>query len=67
MAFTIHRAVELTRQVWNYAKADWDLLRDSLDEVNWDLFRSLKPNECAKALTEQIIELADHRALAEQL
>ena len=58
LSFAIHRSKEQTREVWDYKNADWDLLQDSLDEENWDLLRSLDPDNGAATLTAKILELA---------
>ena len=42
------------RKVWNYELGDWDLLRDSLDEVDWNFMRSLDPDEGAATLTAKL-------------
>ena len=58
-SFALPRSVELSRAVWNYGKADWELLYDSLEYENWEILRTLDPNECAAALTSKIMELAE--------
>ena len=45
----------LHRQVWNHDDADWELLNDSLSEVNWDSLRSCTTDEGAARLTETIL------------
>jgi hypothetical protein len=42
------------RSVWDYAKADWDRLRDSLEEVDWDFVRTEDVHEGTRKLTETI-------------
>ena len=55
MNFAIPRTVESQREVWNYKQADWDLLRDCLDEVDWDFLRSVDPDDGAATLTAKIM------------
>ena len=49
----------IKRKVWNFAKADWPLLKDSLEEFNWEFLRSDHPDDGAINLTNTILELAE--------
>ena len=49
----------LPRKVWDYKKADWDLLKDSIEEEKWDFLRSLDPNVATVAFTEKLLAYAE--------
>ena len=59
MAFGVARTTKVKRTVWNYKNADWDLLKDCLDEESWDFLRRLDPDEGTIALTKKIMELSE--------
>ena len=38
---TIPTTKILKRKVWNYSTADWDLLNDTLGDINWEFLRRI--------------------------
>ena len=42
----------LEREVWNYSKADWQMLKDLLEIEDWNCIRSDSPDTSALYLTE---------------
>ena len=57
--FALPRAARTKRNVWNYSKADWDRLRDNLQDQDWNVLRSLGPDEGTAALTDKVLEFAE--------
>ena len=47
------------RSVWNYNKADWEMLQDSINEEDWGFLQAMHPSEGAAKLTEVILEMAE--------
>ena len=41
---------KLRRKVWNYSKADWDVLNDTLSEIDWEFLRRYPSDEGASQL-----------------
>ena len=33
--FSVQETVHLKREVWNYANADWERMRDILEDTDW--------------------------------
>lgn len=59
MKFSIPASSKLRREVWCFAKADWDGLRDELAEHDWSFAQVLKPSENAAELTQNVLEIAE--------
>ena len=56
--FSIPAARVLEREVWNFAKADWERMRDLLGDHDWSDLKSMSPTTAAASLTETILECA---------
>ena len=48
-----------SRLVWHYNKADWDALRDALDENTWDCIACCSTDDGAEHLQARILEAAE--------
>ena len=55
---TVQESSKLKREVWDYKKADWERMRDMLDDTCWDFMYNMHPDEGAIKLTEIILEIA---------
>ena len=53
---TIPETKSIKRKVWNFSKADWILLQDSLGEEDWEFLRKDHPDLGARKLTSKILE-----------
>ena len=48
----------ISREVWHFAKADWDKLRDDLSEADWSFLATASPSDGATRMTEIIMDTA---------
>ena len=56
MKFVVPKAHVIKRQVWSYAKADWELLRARLaSEDWWSIMAGKSADETAMVLTDTIL------------
>ena len=46
--------------MWNYGKADWNLLQDLCEEEDWEFLRQVDTDDGAARLTKAILKLADN-------
>ena len=59
LSFKYKQELSYERFIWEYAKADFDLFRNSLANFNWDTcFLSDDVNTCCKAWTDSFLEVA---------
>ena len=59
LAFKAPRESITERVMWQFAEADWDLLEESVDAVQWDIVNELSASEGAAFVTETVLQLAD--------
>lgn len=56
---TVPKTQAIRRQVWKYAEADWQRLREELEELDWNFLQNQEPDAGAEYLTQTILELSD--------
>ncbi len=56
--FTVPEQQTVEREVWQFAKADWERLRDSLSESDWSFIDADATDEAAAQLTGDILRMA---------
>ena len=54
--FSVPATQVLQREVWNYAKADWERLKDLLGDHDWSHLQTKSPSEAALSLTNTILD-----------
>jgi len=52
-------AVVVEREVWDFRSADWDLMRECLEETDWAVIRSLTPTDGANLIHETIFGMME--------
>ena len=55
----IPESAPLRRQVWNFARVDWQRLEEELGEVDWQAISVMSSDEGAAWMTERILEKTD--------
>ncbi len=61
MQFKVPEQQVIEREVWQFAKADWDRLRDTLSEQDWSYIETEDTNAAAARLTNEILGIAQER------
>jgi hypothetical protein len=59
LKFKVPEHHEVKREVWQFAKADWDRLRDELAETPWSRMESMGADEAAEMLTSEVLRLSE--------
>ena len=54
LKFKVPEQVTLTRMVWQFAKADWDMMRDMLSTVPWEDMRAMHASDAAEFFNKSI-------------
>ena len=49
------KAIAFTREVWQFAKADWEGLNDALASEDWSWIPDCNANEAARCITDVIL------------
>ena len=60
LKFKVPGQVTLTRMVWQFAKADWDMMRDMLSTVPWKDMRAMHASDAAEFFSKSILESTSH-------
>ena len=58
MQFKVPEEHVTEREVWQFAKADWDKLRDSVGEEDWSWIQAMDASDAAERLTRDILSKA---------
>ena len=59
VSFKVPATEEHERWIWQFRKADWGLLQDSIAEYNWECMREMHPDESATFFTQKLLELSE--------
>ena len=60
LKLSVPQQAPVKREVWDYRKADWEQLVDSLGEANWiDIMAGATVHEAAQAMTDKIMEASE--------
>ena len=59
MKCSVLEVIKVERKVWDYAKADWQLLQDLLSQHDWNFIKTANPHEGAARMTEAITGYAE--------
>ena len=54
LKFKIPEQVTLTRMFWQFAKADWDMMRDMVSTVPWEDMRAMHASDASEFLNKSI-------------
>ena len=46
----------VSRRLWDFRKANWDLLQRRCAEANWDFLEEANPDEAAEELTQRLLD-----------
>jgi hypothetical protein len=60
LAFKVPEQTTVTRTVWQFAEADWEMMRDMLSTQPWEDMLKTNANEDADFLSKTIQEIAEH-------
>ena len=50
--------IEMTREVWQFAQADWEGLKNALQTHDWSTLKTLDAHQGAALLTSTILDAA---------
>ena len=60
LAFKVPEQTTLTRTVWQFAKADWEMMRGMLSTQPWEDMLKMNASDTANILSKTIQESAEH-------
>ena len=60
LVFKVPEQVTLTRMVWQFANADWDLMREMLRTAPWENMKAMGASDAADFFNKTIQESASH-------
>ena len=60
LTFKVPEQTTITRMVWEFAKADWDKMRDMLSTHPWENMEAMHANDAAICIITAINDFAEH-------